>query len=52
MIKTSSTHHGMLQDALKNLDVPPTMTPNNMTSLIDPMKVSKAQIVFPQDEFP
>lgn len=42
----------MLQDALKNLDVPPAVTPNNMASLIDPTNIPKAHIVFKQDELP
>lgn len=45
-------HHGMLQYALKTLDVPPTVTPNNMASLIDSMTTPKAQITFSQDELP
>lgn len=42
----------MLQYVLKNLDVPFAVIPNNMASLIDPLKESKAQIVFTQDVLP
>lgn len=50
LIQISSIHHGMIQYDLKNLDVPLAVTPNNMASLIDSMKASKAQIVFSHDE--
>lgn len=50
LIQTLSTHYGTLQDSLKNIDVPPAVTLNNMTSFIDYMKAPKAQILFSQDE--
>ncbi|GLJ36815.1 hypothetical protein SUGI_0742680 [Cryptomeria japonica] len=52
LIQTSSAHHGMLQDALKDLNVPPPNTSSNIASLVNSMMNPKAQIVFTQDEFP
>lgn len=40
----------MLQDALKTLNIPFTMTSNNMTSLINSIIAPKAQIICTQDE--
>lgn len=51
-LQTSSTHHGMLQDSSKTLNVPSAMTSNNMASLIHSIIAPKAQIVFRQDELP
>ena len=42
----TATYHGMLQDALKDLNVPPPNAPSNMVSLINSMMNSKAQIYF------
>ncbi|GLJ11025.1 hypothetical protein SUGI_0140700 [Cryptomeria japonica] len=52
LIQTSSVHHGMLQDALKDLNVPPPNTSSNIASLVNSVMNPKAQIVFAQDELP
>ncbi|GLJ49633.1 hypothetical protein SUGI_1053010 [Cryptomeria japonica] len=52
LIQTSSAHHGMLQDALKDLNVPPLNTSSNIASLVNSVMNPKAQIVFTQDELP
>ncbi|GLJ44938.1 hypothetical protein SUGI_0946000 [Cryptomeria japonica] len=52
LIQTSSAHHGMLQDALKDLNVPPPNTSSNIVSLVNSVMNPKAQIVFTQDELP
>ncbi|GLJ37815.1 hypothetical protein SUGI_0768980 [Cryptomeria japonica] len=52
LIQTSSAHHGMLQDALKDLNVPPPNISSNIASLVNYVMNPKAQIVFTQDELP
>lgn len=52
LIQNPPTYHGMLQEALQNIVVPPSIKPNDVATLLDGMKITNLDITFPQHELP